>query len=548
MFLILLYAALVLSVAYDILLVRAVTSALALFLIPGLCWLKRLWGSEIKPALVLVLSFFLSVLLSISALLFYKISPLPLNIYYFLCVVFMISLAGLIISGSGGGNGLKRYQLVFITLVVLVLGRNALTMPRIIDQDIHFIAPAYGCVYDLKPYTSLSRVPFLFDHSQLPTFMSALSIFAMGDISMTRHFYIQARKIEDSYPPDMLCRLWHAIPGTSEPVEERKLAGKQHLIFSARIPHVIMGALSLLLILELAKERTGSLFPGLLTALLCMSPGLFVRFSSCGWTSSVILMSVSCFYVYLSLSAQARKYLLLFLFGFIGGLINQKTVIPVIAITATEISLTRRAKNSAGLVLGWISGILLVSLYGLLLNWNCFFRAFFLHHGVTGMLEGVKNIPGFFSSWTRSALYMNPVIFIASLASVAYHTFRSRKGLFFSVPVWFWTASMIFVISRWPNARNAVLAYPPLFMSLICTVASFRTAILKKTAYGVIVVLFAVNFIIMYGTFSSPNAFYAENEEGNTPVTVVNEYMSGMKDILFPAENSGANRPLPNTR
>jgi hypothetical protein len=408
-------------------------------------------------------------------------------------------------------------------------------MPHIIDQDLHFIAPAYGCVYTLKPYTSLSRVPFLFDHSQLPTFMSAVSIFTMGEIDKTEHFYSRARKVANKYPKKLIQKLWGSIPFSNEIDQEKWLLKEKKIKFSARIPHFFMGALSLLLIAKIVRKITGSVPAGILAAIFTLSPGLFVRFSSGGWTSSIILILLSVMYTYLYEDDKSP----LFLFGILGGLINQKTVIAVASVFFTDICM-KKIKNFLYIFSGWMIGIMLVSLYGLLLNWNCFLHAFFMDHGITRMLDGTANISGFFASWTRTFLYMNPVLFLLGIACVIYFTVKKKASPGWIIPVWFWTGSMIFILSAWPNARNAAITYPAIQICLVSGLWKLSNIRVRKALILIVSAVFLINIWLMAGTFPSVNDYYALNECGNTPVSVLNEYRENVlaKKIKAFTDNS----------
>jgi hypothetical protein len=147
-----------------------------------------------------------------------------------------------------------------------------------------------------------------------------------------------------------------------------------------------------------------------------------------------------------------------------------------------------------------------------------------MDHGVTGLLSGTDNIPGFFASWSRTLLYMNPLLFFFGIAAVIYYTCRKTRSSFWIIPAWFWSGSLLFVLSRWPNARNAALAYPAIQICIVSMIWELKNIRLKNILICSISVVYFINILLMSGTFLYPNSFYALNEDGKTPSDVVREY------------------------
>ena len=507
--------------------------AIILFL-PGLGITRALLRREKDAVITLAATVLVSSLVLAAGLLSFKLANVEVSRRSFALYLFIVSNLALLLPVRAEPFRLDRHHAAVFFIAVSLLGVNARLMPSIVDQDLGFTVPAYGLIHELKPYMNVSRVPYMLDHQEWPAFMSAASIFLMGELDTVKEEYLHAKRIEASYPRDEIYKAWHTIPGTEEYIFENKLAMNPRLVFSARVPHFFMAGLLLMVLFEIVRRETSSVFLGWTAAAVAMSPELFVRYSSAGWTPDILYVMILMCYIYLYRGgARFGAFLAAFCAG---ALISQKAVILPAAIVLADLFRLkwRLGRDSLWSAAGWAAGLGAMALYGYYLNWQCFIHSFIVDHGVVKLVDGIHNIPGFLASWTRGALYMNPFIFTLGLVSVAAFSFKKRNTRFCVIPMWFWAGALIFIFCVWPNIRNTCLAYIPMIIAMACFIGE-RGARARKALSAMVLLFFLLNSALMVRTYSMPDFFYGINEVGNTPKTVLYEYYDSM-DRLFGGE------------
>lgn len=508
----------------------ACAGAIVLFL-PGIGLTMALMRGQKDDLLKLAATVLASSVVIAAGLLAFKLAPFEATRRSFTLYLLVVSNLGLLMPVKYAPLRLGRHYVAVFLISVSALGANAKMMPPIVDQDIGFTLPAYGFVHELKPYMNVSRVPYMLDHQQWPAFVSAASIFLMGELETVRPEYLHAKKLEASYGRDEIWKAWHAIPGTEEYIFENKLALNPKLVFSARVPHFFIAGLLLMVLFGIVRKETSSPLLGWLAVAVAMSPELFVRYSSAGWTPDILyIMLIMCYAYLYHGGARITAFLAAFCAG---ALISQKTVILPAAIVLADIVRLkgRPGKDAFWSAAGWTAGLGAMALYGYYLNWHCFIRSFLVDHGVVKLVEGLNNVPGFLASWTRGALYMNPVIFFLALAAAAVFTVKKARTRFSVVTMWFWAGALIFTFCIWPNIRNTCLAYIPLVIAMTCFIGGSRAAV-RRALTGLVLALFFLNFLLMLKTFREPDFYYGINEVGNTPKTVIYEYYDAMDRLL----------------
>jgi tetratricopeptide (TPR) repeat protein len=375
-------------------------------------------------------------------------------------------------------------------------------------------------------------VPYLVDHPQWPLLLSAGTVLLMGDLESTRHHYDEAKRIEEVFPEKYLKYAWGLTGMVRDMLEEKRLSADRRLLFDLRIPHVFLGAVFLLFIFEIIRRETGSAAAGVLGSFLVMNPEMVARFTSAGWTPAIILtMTVMC-YLYLY---YPRKHVMAAAAAFLGAWAYQKTVILPLSVLFAELYRKRGRISMTALSspLGWAVGIGTVSLYGAFLNWGCFYEAFFVTHGVSGMLYSFKNVTGFAAAWARASLNMSWMIFFPAIAGLVY-MFKKRRGKRdLVIPFWFLIGTFIFMFTIWPITRNSCLVYPPMIIALALSVSRISKKVLRRFFYFSLAAVHLIHLFIMYPTLRDPNEYYTLNEKGKGPRQALREhYVNMRKDFL----------------
>ncbi|MDP8298427.1 MAG: tetratricopeptide repeat protein [Candidatus Tantalella remota] len=501
---------------------QGMATGFIVLLLPGLGWALKFGAEDNDIIITLLLSVFISFFIFLFGFLGCFLAGITVNQYVFAGVLFIVSNAGILLIRGEKTPAIYRYQMIFFAAVLLLLSLNAKKMPLVYDVDASYMLTSYGLVHEVKPYKNISRVPYAFEHSPGPLMVSASSVFLMGEVDETKEAYFSAKEIEKKYEKDRIWEFWDRIPGTEESKAEVVLSGKKELLFSTRVPQFFLSALLMLILCEIVRRRTGSVFYGIFAATVFLGPEMFVRLSYADYTTSILFISLAMYYVY----AYRKKSVFWPIFlGFCAAWINQKTVIVPVAFMLAEMWRMRgkTTVRAAGYLAGWVLGLVTVAVYGYFLNWQCFIRNFLFDHGVTGLLGGAENIPGFFAAWTRAALYMNPVVFLLCMIALGYYLVKARKDRFFVVPVWFFAGAFVFLLCKWPITRNCAVVYPPMFIALGCFIAS-RGLWVKRGLTIVVGAMFCLNIFVMSDSFVVPAPFYAYRETSNTSATVASAY------------------------
>jgi hypothetical protein len=500
---------------------QGIVTGFLVVLIPGLSWTLASLSGRRDALLTLVLAVFVSSAISSIGLLFFRILPVEVSRWGYVGYLFLASNAGVVLLKKNTDFKLDRCWVAVFLGAVLILVVNAGRMPVVHDQDVHFTTPAYGLIHELKPYKNMSQVPYAFAHPTWPHFISACSVFLMDELETVKRNYLEAKSIEGRFERDEIWKMWDKIPGTEESKEQERLFEERKLLFSARIPHLFLAGLVLVLLFEIVKRQTRSPLLGFLAVILLLSPELIVRFSYAGYTAATLFIMLSLCYVYLY---HYSAFGTVFVLSLCAAWINQKAVFLPVSIAITDLASVREKGRHAWLwaCAGYAVGLAVFALYGWLLNWECFKHVFLIGHGVPGLLQGLQNLPGFLAAWTKAALSMNTVIFILGVFWFSKKTFGTTL---FVIPAWFWVGSTAFIIAKWPHVKNCNLVYPPLVIALVLFLANQRSA-LRRAVIGTILILYIINHVLMYKTLVDPNRFYARNESelGHTPRTVLVEY------------------------
>ncbi|MDP8299454.1 MAG: hypothetical protein P9L88_06085 [Candidatus Tantalella remota] len=509
---------------------RVVTAGMIVTFVPGLGWALRFLPGKSDNIIKGLAAFLITVFTVLTGLVIFKVSGAELNSVFFAAGLFVFSNAGLLFLKKVNRAVLDKYQLMVFAAALLLIGTISAKIPLVYDGDIHFIAPAYGIVKELKPYKDFSRVPYVIDHPAGPLLLSATTVFLSGQADKTKEVYLSAKEIEKSCPSERVWELWPEISELSEPRAEIIFSRYPKLIFAARIPHVLLGSFLLVMLFEAVRKRTGSVFLGSFAAAMFLGPEMVVRLSYAHYTAAILFALMAIYYV----CTHVRKNILwLFILGFIAAWINQKTLILPLALLISDLYRCRGRveRGTAGCLVGWILGTATVAVYGYYLNWGCFIRSFIISHGSDVFLLDPKNFMGFLASWTKAVLYMNPIIFIAVLSALFYCLIKDRKTRFLVSPVWFLVGFGVFITAPWPITRNCDLVYPPMFMAL-GVFLSTRRQMTRRVMVILFAVLFCFNYLVMYRTFKAPTSFYGYNESFDTSGTVTNRYFDSVQRMF----------------
>ena len=509
---------------------QGMAAGFIVLLLPGLGWSLRFGSEDNDIILTMLLAVFISFFVFLFGFLGCILAGITVNPYIFAAALLVVSNAGIFLIKREKVPTMHRYQMVFFTVMLMILSINAIKMPLIFDIDATYMQTSYGLVHDLKPYKNFSRVPYALDHPPGPPMLSAASVFLLGEDDKVKEAYLSAKEIENKYEKDEIWEFWDKIPGTEEARQEILLSRKKDLLFATRVPQFFLSAFLLLILCELVKRRTGSVFFGVFTAIVFLGPEMYARLSYADYTTSILFILLAMYYVY---AYRERSVLWPVFLGFCAAWINQKTIILPAAFILVDLYRLRGKTTirSAGYMTGWILGFCTVALYGYFLNWQCFLRNFLFDHGVVGMLEGGNNIMGFFAAWTRGALYMNPAIFLLCLLSLGYYLIKSKENRSFVIPVWFLIGFFIFIFSKWPITRNCAVVYPAMFIALGCFLSS-RGLWVKRGLTILVGAMYCFNIFIMQDSFFAPEAFYAYRETSNSPAKMVRKYGDYIQQIF----------------
>lgn len=506
--------------------------------LPGTGWVKFVpWCryGKVNPAISLITIILTSGIICISGLLFFMVLPIAVTQWRFFFYLVFVTNMGLLIGNKNNLNLLSGRETAIFIILTIFLGFIAAEMPLMRDQDVHRMITAYGLVYELKPYNNVSRVPYYFDHPVFPHILSATTILLMGEEGEGRHCYARAKKIELEYRGKDIWRHWEQIPDTDEGKEERYLSEKRKLLFAARIPHFFIAAAMLMLCYSIIYRETGSFFSGICILALLMSPELIVRYPVAAYTSFELFIFLAMIYVYLY-SPDKYKSLAALVVGFFAAWISKKVFfVPIVIFFYDRICFLKKGKYfwADSFLWGYIIGMVTIVIYGWTLNWSCFYHCFFVDHGIIGLMDGIRNIPGFFTAWTKAALYMNPIIFTAGLGSIFYLLLTRMKKRIVILPLCFLFGSLLFIISKWPHMKNCAIVYPALLISLVYVISNGSVRWLPSASgiinwrRNVLIMLLVVHFanlFLLLETIKDPNLVYSLNESKNTPKCALYEY------------------------
>ena len=192
----------------------------------------------------------------------------------------------------------QRAIIVFLTALI-GFGISASNLELVEDQDIHYLVPSYGIIKEGKPYKHVSRVPFVLEHSSGTHFMSAYSIFMMGEIWKVKYCYERGKDIENQYKGKPVWDHWDDFPDDVETQEIKELANQKKLLFAARIPHFFMAAMFFVFFFEVLLRITDSKVMSFFGSMIMLTPEMLVRVSYAGYETPTIFIFIVMAYLYL---------------------------------------------------------------------------------------------------------------------------------------------------------------------------------------------------------------------------------------------------------
>jgi len=501
---------------------KGIITGFLILLLPGLGW-TFLMLHRIKDLLVKwIFTVFISTLILIIGLFLFNLFKIELTRWNFIAYLFLVSNIGIIALRKQMVISVDKMWVVIFFTVMLIAGANARNMPLVEDMDIHFIIPNYGLIHELKPYKHISRPPYVFEHPTGPHFLSAGSMFLMGQLHEVEYCYRGGKAIEQNYERSTIWKHWDEFGPDVDTPEIKRLSLKKDLLFSVRIPHFFIAGFLMVILFEIIRRATSSAYFGLLGAMLFFNPESVVRFSYAEYHIPELFVLLSMAYMFI----YSNSFLLgAFFVSFFAAWINQKTIILPLAIIATDLFRFKGKLNMRSLIylIGFVSGLAVFTLYGAFLNWNCLLHSFFIDHGVVGLFK-YHDIPGFFAAWTRAILYINPVIFLICIIAFTQSIAKNLKSEFLVIHAWLLVGFAIFITCRWPILYNCYHVYPALFILLAYYLHEQKPRSVKVLLTSVVIGLHIFNFVLHYKTIARPNSFYMENECGNTPKTVLADY------------------------
>jgi hypothetical protein len=164
---------------------RVITAGMIVTFVPGLGWALRFLPGKSDNIIKGLAAFLITVFTVLAELVIFKVMGAELNSVIFAAGLFIFSNVGLLLLKKVNSAVLDKYQLMVFTAALLLVGTIAAKIPLVYDSDIHFIAPAYGIVKELKPYKDFSRVPYVIDHPAGPLLLSAATVFLSGQADNT---------------------------------------------------------------------------------------------------------------------------------------------------------------------------------------------------------------------------------------------------------------------------------------------------------------------------------------------------------------------------
>lgn len=531
---------------------------LMVFIVPGLAWMGTFRFSGKDIVVFIFYDILLSTaILGIGIVLFY-IMGIKVNMFHFLVYLFVITNIGLI-SGNFSKNtfcfGMKKKTLfsVFLVFVIAYFTVYYAAVHYVApseDNDVELQGTAYGLLNTLKPYMLTDRgTVYYFAHPLLMHFYGAHTTLLTGLLEQVKYYYDAAKIGEraqkeplsdgdeivfslpnggkssriivkagthgvefDRAPPSWIevshktfvpvekvdmsiemvkkQRLWNLVEN------EYRRFNEHPYLFSTRIPHVFLSAMSGIILFMLLLNITSSHGLAFLGSILYFSfPEVLLFSSSELYTALTNFSLILCAYFYRKeKKAEKRDGLspMLFLSGLFAAFSNHKAVIFPIAIILNEILLkTGRetwrqrinfiAKNK--IVLGFILGSVMFWVYGLFVDPNTFFLEHFRYHLWNRIFHisalGYSQYPAIIDLWSKfieNIGYLFALIAILSVSFLLYNMRgRSRDESIFAI--WSIVGAVIFSIIDWRQTLHLSLIMPALLISTFAFISFQRPRI-----------------------------------------------------------------------
>ena len=464
---------------------------LLIFIVPGIGWIGILKKRVKNSVMLLFFIVCFSLIILMTGLVGHHTFSIESSSLTFLIYLCIITNLGIFLSRNSDTLqffiGKKKEFLVLILCSFLIYGcmyYGAREIPPLVDLDLEIPGPAYGLIYELKPYLTTNMNEYLnFSHPPLANFYCAYGILFLDKMEKFKFYYDsakQAEKILKSKPNE---ESTHEIT-LSIFENDKKLFLQRNLLFEVRLANIFISVLIFaslfLLILRITNSKLLGIFAG---SLYIFSPGIFVRSCSFNYvavTNYGLFILVYCYIFFDNNRISWSRNLIILLPGVFAAFANQKTLFIIGAIVLLNAIIYIKKKEEKDMrniivnpsIIGYTLGMVLFWIYGLLIDSQSFIHTHIKTH-IFNRIFHIGSMPVKYLSILRlwmEFLVEAPVFILAVLALVfVWKKYINRKeGIFI---LWFLVGAISFSIVDWRQTRHLMLLVPALIVLSMMAIA-----------------------------------------------------------------------------
>jgi len=476
---------------------------LMIFIIPGYCWAVFFKEKTNDIICIIFLTVCISSLILISGCVLFYISRIKISSVNMLIYLFLVSNIGIFLP-KRTENLLKRkmqfkhlfFILIFSILIYSILYMGATRyVPPLEDHDMETQGTAYGIMHYLKPHMVTNRgTVYFFAHPLMLHFYIGYTSLFLDQLDGLSYYYQSAisaeKELTEKKSKEMLFKNWRG--------DLHKFFADPHLL-ATRMPNIFFSSLSLIILFYLLFTVTQSFIISATGPIIFFTiPEVFVRSSYGGYMAVDTFCLLIMIYLYMHNNVNQNQgklfEVLLFLSGCFAALIDQKTVVFIMAVALMRIFNERGnlfAKLTSPLydrmIQGFILGILIFWLYGFLVNPRAFIEDQITYHLVqrfslndvrmtsSQIVNDVKNLeyPSIAGLWKEFSNHLGFPFLIVAMPLTVYSIFKinEKKAV---LGLWFLSGGILFSLTDWRQTKHLMLIILPLIIATLIFVSRTR--------------------------------------------------------------------------
>jgi len=173
--------------------------------------------------------------------------------------------------------------------------------------------------------------------------------------------------------------------------------------------------------------------------------------------------------VYFWLDIKRRR--LSFFCGVFSGLSEHKLILAPLAFLSTSPFLQNKRQVTKNIIFGFMAGIVLFWIYGLLfVDSQTFLRDHLQHHLLNRVLHisdlGYTHYPNLLEYWQRFAVNVGWQVFLVGIVGLSAFLFSNRDKRLKIFAYWFFLGAIIFSVVDWKDTKHLMLIAIPIIFGI----------------------------------------------------------------------------------